>query len=236
MVELFAVRIEQLAREMDLTPLIHKVSVARQAQIKRYRFQDDKIRCLFSELLIRRILREKYIINNKDIVFSLNMYEKPTIISPIEQEYNVSHAGSWIVAVISMLPVGIDVEVIKPIDMAVAHRFFSPIECSQLAELTLDQQLIRFYELWTLKESYIKAVGKGLSIPLNSFSFRFQPDEGHFQLKADNGDDDYEIRQFELDSDYRLALCCKEREIDSRIHYWSTSDWIGDCNEKCSLI
>lgn len=206
MVELFAVRIEQRVREVDVTPLIQKVSVARQAQIKRYRFQDDEIRCLFSELLIRRILCEKYNINKKNIVFSLNMYGKPTIVGPIEQEYNVSHAGSWIVAAISTLPLGIDVEAIRPIDMAVAYRFFSAIECSQLAELTLDPQLIRFYELWTLKESYIKAVGKGLSIPLNSFSFRFISDEGHYQLKADNGDDDYVIRQFELDSDYRLAF------------------------------
>ncbi|EFM10630.1 4'-phosphopantetheinyl transferase [Paenibacillus curdlanolyticus YK9] len=226
MVELFAVRIEQRIREADLAPLIHQVSEARQAQIKRYRFQDDAIRSLFSELLIRRVLREKYNIDNDDIVFSFNTYGKPTIAGPIEQQYNVSHAGSWIVGAISALPVGIDVEAIKPIDMAVAHRFFSSVECGQLAELTPEQQQLRFYELWTLKESYIKAVGKGLSLPLNSFSFRFQADEGRYQLKADNGDDDYEIRQFDLDSDYRLALCSKEREINRQIHQWSTSDWL----------
>lgn len=70
------------------------------------------------------------------------------------------------------LPVGIDVEQIKPIDIKISERFFSKQEFNKLLGKSYTEREPYFYELWTLQESYIKAVEKGLSIPLDSFTIR----------------------------------------------------------------
>ena len=73
--------------------------------------------------------------------------------------------------------IGVDVErlsrVTKP--SLIADRFFAPAEVAALRALPEPQQRQRFFELWTLKESYIKARGLGLAIPLHQFWFA-EPD------------------------------------------------------------
>jgi 4'-phosphopantetheinyl transferase len=69
--------------------------------------------------------------------------------------------------------VGVDVENCERSGnlLGVADRFFSPSEVGALQGLPADEQWRRFFCYWTLKESYIKAKGKGLAIPLGQFSF-----------------------------------------------------------------
>jgi 4'-phosphopantetheinyl transferase len=68
--------------------------------------------------------------------------------------------------------VGVDVEVVAPrnVPVEVAERFFSAAEVAHLRACADGVRDVRFTELWTLKEAYIKAVGTGLSHPLDTFS------------------------------------------------------------------
>ena len=70
--------------------------------------------------------------------------------------------------------IGVDVECArKPRRVeAIAQRFFSDLEATQLLSLPGDQQQSRFYDLWTLKEAYIKACGMGLAIPPDHMAFQ----------------------------------------------------------------
>lgn len=86
--------------------------------------------------------------------------------------YNISHSDKQVTGSTDNLPVGIDVEQIKPIDIKISERFFSKHEFNKLLGKSYTEREPYFYELWTLKESYIKAVEKGLSIPLDSFTIR----------------------------------------------------------------
>jgi 4'-phosphopantetheinyl transferase len=63
----------------------------------------------------------------------------------------------------------------------IAERFFAPIEIADLANIPIERRHERFFEYWTLKESYIKARGMGLSIPLRQFSFQFRH-QGRVQI------------------------------------------------------
>jgi len=75
--------------------------------------------------------------------------------------------------------VGIDVELVAPIEaVEMARRFFSGEELSELSRLDEDARLSRFYELWTLREAYLKARGIGLSLPLDQLVFRPTPSGG----------------------------------------------------------
>jgi 4'-phosphopantetheinyl transferase len=73
--------------------------------------------------------------------------------------------------------VGVDAEASdRSVDtLGLAKRFFAPGEARLLASLPTERRIDAFYRLWTLKESFIKAVGQGLSIPLDAFFFTLDP-------------------------------------------------------------
>jgi len=84
-----------------------------------------------------------------------------------------------VMAFVAQGAVGVDVEYTRRQcrALAVAARYFSASEVADLRGLAADQQRARFFDLWTLKEAYIKACGMGLAIPLGSFSFDFSAPE-----------------------------------------------------------
>lgn len=151
--------------------LLSLVSAERRQQAARFVHQADAYRSVLGEALARMTLGKWTGSRPGDLVFIRNTYGKPSLTSHPDLPFNVSHSGDW-VAVISggHAPLGVDVEKISPIDMTIAERFFSPLESRNLAAEPAEEQLETFYRLWTLKESYIKAIGMGLSMPLDSFS------------------------------------------------------------------
>lgn len=69
--------------------------------------------------------------------------------------------------------VGIDIEKVSEIEaLKLANEFFQRKNFYDISNMNSDEQINYFYDLWTLKESYIKTIGKGLYIPLNSFSIK----------------------------------------------------------------
>ncbi|GMK38055.1 4'-phosphopantetheinyl transferase [Paenibacillus sp. CCS19] len=227
MLELFTVRMEPMSASV-LRRLVEQVTPERRRRYERFRIEADAVRSLFAELVVRRIVRERYSISNEAIQFRANSYGKPELVYPAELHFNVSHSGNWVVCAISDGPVGIDIEQIQPIDMEVSRRFFSPAEHAQLIALPMEEQLNRFYELWTLKESFVKAVGMGLSMPLDSFSFTYdQVDAGGILLQAPSPYEHYSGEILAFDAAYKLAVCfskVKEQQFHT-IHSWSTTDW-----------
>jgi 4'-phosphopantetheinyl transferase len=95
----------------------------------------------------------------------------PIHASPLR--FNLSHTEGLVVLAVAGSDVGVDVEWLdrKGRTVELADRYFAPAEATALRALPTDQQRDRFFDLWTLKESYIKARGLGLAIPLASFAF-----------------------------------------------------------------
>jgi len=88
-------------------------------------------------------------------------------------EFNVSHSGDYVlIAIILENKVGIDLEEINfEIDyQSLSNRFFSDKEKNELISLDKDDQLDAFYRAWARKESFIKAIGKGVAFGLDRFS------------------------------------------------------------------
>lgn len=109
--------------------------------------------------------------------FVTNEYGRPEIDEPSEArwlKFNLSHTNGLIGLILARdREVGVDVEDRdrKGRLLRVADRYFSPAEVESLRALPQGEQLDRFFLYWTLKESYIKARGMGLAIPLSQFSF-----------------------------------------------------------------
>ena len=87
-------------------------------------------------------------------------------------EFNLSHSGE--VALFAFTrgrPIGVDVEAIRPMPNAAAllERFFSADEIAQWRQAPRERQELVFFQGWTRKEAWLKAVGSGLSFPLDQF-------------------------------------------------------------------
>lgn len=205
MVELLMVRInDKISPSIIQQDVLPTLSVERQERVRKYRREEDARRSIVAEMLIRTIAMDKLKLSNKEIVFGATAYQKPYLIHEEPFHYNLSHSGEWVVCAANDSPVGADVEQIKPIDYEVARRFFSPSEYAGLMNRPEEERLPFFYRLWTLKESYIKAVGQGLSIPLNSFSCRISETSGAALIEAPG--QLYYLRTYSLDQ-YMVSVC-----------------------------
>ncbi len=169
MVYLYAIQIVENQYDDEIVSLFAKISEERRKKAKKYTRRIDPKRCILGEVLLRYILWKHYGITSKEIVFRYNEYGKPLLTKPKGIHFSISHSGEWVLCGVSDTPIGIDVEG-GMVDVAeIAERFFSEEENRYIDSQLLCNRYDAFYKIWTLKESYIKCVGMGLYIPLDSF-------------------------------------------------------------------
>jgi 4'-phosphopantetheinyl transferase len=84
-------------------------------------------------------------------------------------EFNLSHSGDLVAYAVSDLPVGIDIERIRSMELSgIIQRFFAPNEFVAWQKLPPSEQSAAFFRTWTVKEAYLKAIGTGLHTPLSA--------------------------------------------------------------------
>ena len=180
----------------------------KQKRIKRFLKYEDSLRTLIAEVLIRKIIMQELKIPNGEIFFKINNYGKPYLKDWDEFHFNISHSGKWVVCAISNKPVGIDVERIKDLNIKIADRFFSKEEVEDLYKIKKSERLKYFFDLWTLKESYIKADGRGMFLPLNSFSFGIK--DNIITFKTENKLRDCFFKIYTIADQYKISVCTLE--------------------------
>jgi 4'-phosphopantetheinyl transferase len=152
---------------------------------RRFHFEKHRRQYLVSRALVRTTLSRYTGIAPKDLLFAANAHGRPEIEvdPPCEPpiRFNLSHTDGLILfAVVLKSDIGVDVEDMdrRAVAAALADRYFSAREAEALRKLPENSRKARFFDYWTLKESYIKARGMGLSIPLDRFSFHMEGEEG----------------------------------------------------------
>jgi len=170
-------------QDPDLLAAYHGLmSPEEAAKQARYYFPEGRHEYLLTRALVRAVLSRYAPIAPAAWQFVRNEYGRPEIAGPSgapRLHFNLSNTKGLIACLVAVgRDVGVDVEDTERSAGAVdiAERFFSPSEVRALRARPPDRQRERFFEYWTLKESYIKARGMGLAIPLDHFSFHL--DEG----------------------------------------------------------
>ena len=159
-------------------------------KVRRYRAENIQFNALQVRLALRGILSLHADIAPADWQFELGEHGKPKL-SQTQQDdtqldFNLSHSGDWLlVGVINKANqadnrlnnvwFGVDIEHLRANThiQPILNHYFAPTEVAALCDLPSDKQRDRFFDLWALKESYIKASGKGLALSLKSFGFSF---------------------------------------------------------------
>ncbi|MCL2367029.1 MAG: 4'-phosphopantetheinyl transferase superfamily protein [Oscillospiraceae bacterium] len=183
--------------------LLQMISKENREKCRRFRFKEDSLRTLYGELMLRYVLWRQFSLENEAVEILKGDEGKPYLKDcPIH--FNISHAADFVVCAVSEQAIGVDIEQIKETDLSLAKRFFCQCEYEDLIAQHADDRLDYFFSLWTLKESYMKWLGSGMAIPLDSFFFKIT-DEGISVV-----DENREIRpffkQFSVD-DYKISLC-----------------------------
>ena len=185
-----------------------------QAQMSRLYYARHRHQFLVTRALVRTCLSAYFQVEPADWRFGKNGFGKPEISFPEEAgpvRFNISHCEGLIMCGITRHhDIGVDVEDAKRSTRAnfeSLSSYFSATEMADLADLPLDQQKQRFFDYWTLKESYIKARGMGLAIPLAKFSFRFEADRlNAFETHPDLNDEAAGWRFWRISQDARFRV------------------------------
>ena len=114
-----------------------------------------------------------------EVSFCYNEQGKPRLADPAARlRFNLSHSGAQAACAFALdCDLGVDIEQIRRVAdiFDIARRFFSADECADLESTAIEEREGAFFNCWTRKEAYIKAVGGGLSIPLDSFCVSLIP-------------------------------------------------------------
>tara|TARA_B100000989_G_C19481980_1_gene445593 strand:+ start:583 stop:1353 length:771 start_codon:yes stop_codon:yes gene_type:complete len=213
--------------DVDPAALTHRALAWLQAKdVVRYERlvqQRHRLEFLLGKWLTRICLSEYSDLAMGDWQFIDNAYGKPQpgeglgVQAPF---FNLSHSNGRAVLAVSRTPeLGVDIEFTgrKRRVAKIAHRYFADEEIQTLLALPDSAQQSRFYELWSLKEAYIKARGLGLAIPLRSFAYTFSPNRVGLNemTRSSSAQWRWQIWQLHTGLPYALALAVQLQAGDS---------------------
>lgn len=186
----------------------NNVSEFRRGKIDRYKFKKSKIESLGASILIDEVLKN-YGLCEKDMQYEKNEYGKPFLKGYEDIHFSVSHTKGYSLCSFSDISVGADIQIIGRDSIHLVKRFYTNDEANYVFSKPDDEsQQKAFYRLWSLKESYIKAVGKGMSIPIESFSVL---QNGGQTINGCDGKI-YYYKEYILDG-YSVAVCSAKNDF-----------------------
>lgn len=225
MIQLFAFELLDEKSFVSMRPfLLEKVSSSCANKVLEFKHYDDAQRHLTGDLLARYALWKLTGSWSKD-TFVLGDKGKPSPEGINGIYYNISHSGKWVVVIADDNNVGIDVEKIRKFPAGVAERFFSETEKSLINNTSTEtekQEL--FFTIWTLKESFLKAIGKGLTKSLSSFTVE-KDHEGNWHLGDDTETSGMYVKSIPFVEGYKLSVCTSNPFVLDKIDFVTIKDF-----------
>ena len=160
MTKLYMVDCSPLYNEQELNRVLPYLSPSRREKVERLQVAEKKAQSVAAGLLLRHLFG--------DVEYVYGENGKPYLAGENVPFFSLSHSGKYVVCGVSDYEIGVDVEAVSPIRLAVLRRCFTEEEQNWIGD---DPK--RFTWLWTMKEAYIKMTGTGLSVPAKEVSVPF---------------------------------------------------------------
>ncbi len=199
---------------------------------ERFRFQKDRNLYIAAHGFLRLILGFYEGIDPADVQFVRNPYGKPLIAGnnrPEKMMFNLSHSGNRILFAFTRgREIGVDIEKIRA-DFAcqeIAERFFSEQEVAVFNSLPKEKKTEAFFNCWTRKEAFIKAVGEGLSYPLKDFDVTLRSGQEAQLLNICRQSDEasnWTLVDIPVNDEYKGAVAVRAKDL-------SFKQWALDAN------
>ncbi len=174
---------------------------------ERKRTEVSRIARDWTTMLLQTRLREP-------IQWARDTYDKPFLASHPHTHVNLAHSGRMVLFAVAEDKIGVDVEFCRVREYAsLAKRYFHPRE---QAWASLDWAE-RFYDIWTAKEAYLKAIGIGIRTRLSSFSMI---DENGYLHSPDGGWHLFPLHLSDVFPLHKACVCTRGEEIPPAIDIW----------------
>jgi len=196
-----------------------------QARCGRYFREHDRIQFGLTRGILRLLLSRYCGVPASAIALDYSAQGKPALAGCRELQFNLSHSGGMAVFALALSRrVGIDVERMRAVqdrDLLVS-RNFAPEEVEAYHKLPTEARPQGFFNGWTRKEAFVKALGQGLSHPLSAFAVSLTPGEPARLLRVDSGSaDGWMLCDLTEESSYVAALAIEGTGLRIRSHQWS---------------
>jgi 4'-phosphopantetheinyl transferase len=184
----------------------------------RFHFERDQIRFINAHAALREILSRETNTPPRMLEFHMNEYGKPALANDAGVQFNLSHSqDKGLLAVARGIKLGVDIEALRAnFDVVeLAARFFAPREVERVKN-----EPARFFEIWTRKEAFIKAIGMGVSFPLQEFDVceervKVYPSAKQYTLE------EWFVQSFEPTMGYIAAVATNAAEFQLQERVWS---------------
>ena len=199
----FALNINEVC-ENDIN-LLHK---KQQERIKNIKNERARKQALAAELLVFYSIKK---LRPKNIPIpplrAAGEFGKPYFTENSDFKFNISHSGDWAVIAVSDCEIGIDIEKIGKLRTNVAKRILHEKEKQEFFALNVNFYRIKFYDYWVLKESIVKATGRGMNDSFSDICIKFV-DEITPQI------DEKQLKLFLLpfENEYKIGICIFTKE------------------------
>lgn len=204
---------------------LNVLSPYRQRKTALLKQEKDKCRSLGAGLALDHALKiYGKGLREREMEYVFGKWGKPSFRDYPEIHFSLSHSGEYAICSIGASPIGNDIERIRPGRIKIAERFFTERELEFLYKGQQDvfaedhmehedenkgEATQRMFRIWTMKESFLKATGRGMTLPLNEFSVIVE--EGQ-EIRVEQGFDsiEYQMKEYQDIPGYRAAVCCSK--------------------------
>ena len=210
----------------EVEKLTSILSEEEKLRASRFRFVKHKRRFIVARSVLRVILGNYLQIPPQQLTFDYNSRGKPSIplkYNDYQLEFNISHSEELALYGFTLQnQIGVDLEYLRPFPDAenIAQRFFSPQEYQLLTSLSNEEKPQKFFQIWTAKEAYLKAIGVGLAGSLKEIQVLFNSDNSVNLYQETSGNmQDWFLLHFQPALDY-VATLAVESNSDLDLLWW----------------
>jgi 4'-phosphopantetheinyl transferase len=211
-VHVWCARPDEIGSEADARRFLAADELERSA---RYRLERPRRLAIASRVLLRTVLSRYEPVAPADWRFAVETHGRPIVADGRSSLcFSVSKAAELVVCAVAAGDVGVDVESLRrAAPFEVADRFFAPAEVAALRALPERERASRFFDYWTFKESYVKARGLGLSLPLAKFVIVLDEGPPRIEIDPSLGDNgaSWRLAQLKPTPEHVVSLCVRRR-------------------------
>lgn len=210
------------------------LSIEEQERAGRFVFEQDRREFCWSHAALRVLLESYGVAPARDVAFHIAPGGKPAL-DPQHHcdwlQFNLAHTRGFAVCAFAYdRPVGIDVERLRIVSDAdqIVQRFFALQEQAEYSATTAAFRPAAFFNAWTRKEAYLKALGVGLGRSLDSFAVTLDPKLPARLLQIDGmaaPATEWTLQDLSIDSETIIALAVPGTNLQVRCFDWK--EWIG---------
>jgi 4'-phosphopantetheinyl transferase len=186
------------------------LSPAERSRFDRFIRDEDRRGYALAHALLRNTLSSLIGSKPEALTFEADSYGKPRLSAPADVSFSLTHTNGLVACAVARgREIGIDAEAIdRPIDAhGIANRYFTESETGYITEGKGEQKHERFFEVWTLKEAFLKATGRGMSQSLEAISFELEENETvRYSLAPGNADAGWQFALFRPTTRHLLAV------------------------------